>query len=102
MSYSAGVLLYWIFYMYLYAYLLGTSAALDPSGRMGTAGGGCERLAFAVGAPIGGLIVDHASYGMLGLLAAVLCILAIPLCLAKLAAALRTNTDRRSGAAGSQ
>ena len=97
-SYACGVLTYWIFYMYLYAYLLGSSAALDPTGRIGTAGGGCERLAFAVGAPVGGLIVDHGSFGILGVMAAVLCFIAIPLCIPTLNRALKgTGGPRLAG-----
>jgi len=98
-AYSLGVLLYWIFYMYLYAYLLGTAAALDSSGRIGTAGGGCERLAFALGAPVGGLVVDYSSYALLGIIAAALCIAALPLCLPSLKAALaRSDEDNRKSA----
>ena len=67
-TYAAGVLLYWIFYMFLYSYLLGTAAALDPYGRVGTFAGGLERLGFAIGAGIGGLLADHSSYPAIGLL----------------------------------
>jgi hypothetical protein len=76
--FGAGVLGYWIFYMFLYCVLLGTAAAMDPTGRVGTAGGGCERMGFAVGAPLGGLVVDHLGYGWLGILGGLCCVIAIP------------------------
>jgi hypothetical protein len=88
-SFALGVLTYWIFYMYQYALFLGTAAMFDAEGRLGTLGGGCERLAFAVGAPIGGLIVDHGSFGALGILGFVSCIAAVPICMPIVARALR-------------
>ncbi len=88
-TFAIGVLTYWIFYMYQYSLFLGTAALFDGEGRLGTLGGGCERLAFAVGAPIGGLIVDYGSFGMLGLLGFVSCVVAIPICMPIVARALR-------------
>lgn len=79
--YGAGVVLYWVFYMFLYSYMLGTAAALDPSGRVGTAGGGFERLGFAIGVPLGGILVDRYSFSAVGLLGLVMCVGLIPLCL---------------------
>lgn len=76
--FALGVLTYWIFYMYQYSVFLGVAATLDPTGRTGTLGGGCERFAFAVGAPIGGLVADFGSYGMLGALGFASCVLTIP------------------------
>jgi hypothetical protein len=96
-SFALGVLTYWIFYMYQYALFLGTAAMFDAEGRLGTLGGGCERLAFAVGAPIGGLIVDHGSFGMLGLLGFASCVITIPVCMPIVARTLRQRaaaTDR--------
>ena len=90
-SFALGVLTYWIFYMYQYALFLGTAAMFDAEGRLGTLGGGCERLAFAIGAPIGGLIVDHASFGALGLLGFGSCIATIPFCMPIVARALRNR-----------
>ena len=71
--YTAAAMLYWVFTMYLYVLLLGTAAALDPTGRLGTLGTGCERLAFAVGAPIGGALVDLGSILWIGMVAALAC-----------------------------
>lgn len=64
----AGVVLYWVFYMFLYSYLLGTAAIVDPRGRAGSLGGGTERLAFALGAAAGGVFAEHLSYGAIGVL----------------------------------
>lgn len=76
--FALGVLTYWVFYMYQYSVFLGVAASLDPSGRTGTLGGGCERFAFAIGAPIGGLVTDFGSYAMLGTLGFLSCVLTIP------------------------
>ncbi len=76
--YALGVLAYWVFYMFLYSSMLGVAAVMDPTGRVGTAGGGFERMAFAVGAPMGGLVVDYLSYAWLGLLACASCLLILP------------------------
>jgi predicted MFS family arabinose efflux permease len=45
---------------------------------VGTLGGGCERFAFAVGAPIAGVISDYGSYPALGLATAFICVLPMP------------------------
>ncbi len=44
--FTAGVFAYWVSYMFLYSYLLGTAARLDGTGRVGTLGGGLERLGY--------------------------------------------------------
>ncbi|WP_313801823.1 MFS transporter [Sphingobium sp.] len=91
-SYALGVLCYWVFYMFLYSYLLGSAAAIDPSGRIGTAGGGCERLGFALGAPLGGILVDHLSYQAVGMLGAIGCLGLLPICIAPLRRAFAQDT----------
>jgi|GEM_PF-1334815 len=83
-SFTAGAMLYWIFTMYLYIVLLGAAAILDPLGRLGTLGTGFERLAFAFGAPIGGILVDLGSYFWIGIVTALTCLISIPLCLPSL------------------
>lgn len=95
-SFALGVLTYWVFYMFQYALFLGTAATFDAEGRLGTLGGGCERLAFAVGAPIGGLIVDHGSFGALGLLGFASCVITIPVCMPIVARALKARAADRS------
>lgn len=66
--FAAGVFVYWVFYMFLYSYLLGTAAVLDPTGRVGTLGGGLERLGYALGAGAGGVLAEHATYSATGVL----------------------------------
>jgi hypothetical protein len=78
-SFAAATVLYWIFTMFAYVMLLGTAASIDPGGRLGTLGTGCERLAFAIGAPLGGLLVDLGSTKWIGIGAAVICSAIAPL-----------------------
>jgi predicted MFS family arabinose efflux permease len=73
----AGVCAYWICYMFLYSYLLGTAAQLDDSGRVGTMGGGLERLAYGAGAWTGGVLAQHIGYSVTGALGFCGCILGI-------------------------
>jgi hypothetical protein len=79
--FAAAAVLYWITTMFVYVLLLGTAAGLDPSGRLGTLGTGCERFAFAVSAPISGVIADHSSLIWIGVGAAVASGLVAPLLL---------------------
>jgi MFS transporter, DHA1 family, inner membrane transport protein len=72
-SFAIGVFLFWIFTMFLYCFLLGSAAILDESGRLGSLGGGMERLGYAVGAWIGGLVAQHSGYAATGALACGLC-----------------------------
>jgi predicted MFS family arabinose efflux permease len=65
--FSAGVFAYWICTMFLYCYLPGSAARLDASGRVGTLGGGLDRLGYGTGAWIGGLLAEHAGYSVTGL-----------------------------------
>jgi len=64
---------------------------LDPTGRLGTFGTGCERLAFAIGAPLGGLMVDFGSYVWVGVGAAIACSVIAPAFLPGLSRALATT-----------
>lgn len=72
--YAAGIFGYWASYMFLYSLLLGTAAELDPSGKLGTIGGGAERFGYAVGAALAGLIAEYASYSAIGVLAGAGCL----------------------------
>lgn len=78
-TYAAAAVLYWIFTMFAYVLLLGTAAAIDRTGKLGTFGTGCERLAFAIGAPIGGILLDFGSPRSIGIGAAVVCAVVAPL-----------------------
>ncbi len=75
--FTAGVFSYWVSYMFLCSYLLGTAAQLDDSGRVGTLGGGLERLAYGAGAWIGGILAEHIGYSITGALGFVGCFLGI-------------------------
>jgi MFS family permease len=77
--FAAGVFVYWVFYMFLYSYLLGTAAVLDPAGRVGTLGGGLERLGYGVGAGVGGILAEHATYSSTGVLGFCGCVLGLAL-----------------------
>jgi hypothetical protein len=83
--------LYWVATMYVYVVLLGTAAALDRKGRLGTLGTGCERLAFAVSAPISGVIADHTSLVWIGVMAAIASAVIAPLCLVPLSRTLQAQ-----------
>lgn len=73
--FTLGVFTYWICYMFLYSYLLGSAAQLDSTGRVGTIGGGMERLGYGAGAYIGGLLAEHAGYSVTGILGFCGCVL---------------------------
>lgn len=79
-SYAIAITGFWVFSMLSYAYLLGSAASLDDTGKAGTLCSGMDRLGFALGAPLGGLVVDHGSFLTLALMAAVVAGLAIPFC----------------------
>ena len=72
--FAAGIFLYWICYMFLYSYLLGTAAQLEPSGRLGALGGGLERLGYAAGVWLAGLLAEHVSYASTGVMACIACL----------------------------
>lgn len=79
LSFAAGTFVYWIFYMFLYSYLLGTAAVLDPSGKVGTLGGGLERLGYALGAVAGGVLAERFHYSSTGVLGFIACALGLVL-----------------------
>ena len=96
-TYAAAVALYWIFTIFFYVLMLGTAAAIDPSGRLATLGTGCERLAFAVGAPLGGLFVDLGSFLWIALMAVLTCSILAPLFLPGLGRAVASARLREPG-----
>lgn len=71
--FGAGVFAYWVFFMFLYNYMLGAAAKLDSGGRLGTLGGGLERLGYGVGVWLAGVFAEHFSYASTGLLGFVIC-----------------------------
>jgi len=75
--FAAGVFVYWICYMFLYCYLLGSAAQLDATGRVGTLGGGMERLGYGTGAWIGGVLAEHAGYSVTGVIGFAGCVLGL-------------------------
>lgn len=72
--FASGALLFWVASMFFYCVMLGTAAAYDPSGRVGTSGGGFDRLGFACGPALGGLILGHFSFAALGIAAFGICL----------------------------
>jgi predicted MFS family arabinose efflux permease len=87
--FGAAAALYWVSTMFVYVLLLGTAAAMDRVGRLGTLGTGCERLAFAVAAPISGMIADHGSLVWIGVMAAAASAVIAPLFLVPLSRTMR-------------
>jgi hypothetical protein len=73
-SFAAGEFLYMLSYMFLYCYLLGTAAKLDPTGRVGALGAGLERLSYSFGVWIGGLLAESFGYSITGVLGFAGCI----------------------------
>ena len=63
--------------MFLYSYLLGSAARLDSTGRVGTLGGGVERLGYGVGAWAGGVVAQHFGYSSIGAMGVVACLLGL-------------------------
>jgi predicted MFS family arabinose efflux permease len=88
-SFGTGVFFFWICTMFLYCFLLGTAAVLDQSGRLGTLGSGTERLGYAIGAWVGGLLAQHVSYASTGTFGCAACVAGIVLGYPPLFRALR-------------
>lgn len=86
-----SVYLLWISMMFLYCVLLGTAAALDRSGRLGSLGGGLERMGYATGAWIGGIVAERSGYPAAGILACCLCFLGIAIGYPSLFGALKSR-----------
>jgi predicted MFS family arabinose efflux permease len=54
-----------ITWAFVISYLLGMSAAFDPSGQTAAMGGFVSKLGLATGPLIGGLLIDHGNYAVL-------------------------------------
>ncbi len=76
-TFAVGVGAYWLSTMFLYSYLLGSAARLDSTGRVGTLGGGVERLGYGVGAWAGGVVAQHFGYSSIGAMGVVACLLGL-------------------------
>lgn len=95
-GFAVGVFAFWISSMFLYSYLLGTAAVLDPGGRVGTLGGGTERLGYALGAAAGGVLADHVSYASTGTFGLVGCLLGMIIGFPSLFRALQEHEGART------
>ena len=89
--FAGDVFAYWIFCMFLYSYWLGTAALLDPGGRIGTLGGGLEKLGVGAGVFAAGVLAKHTTYSSTGLLGFGSCLLGLTLGFPSLFRALRRN-----------
>jgi len=76
-TFAIDIFAYWIFCMFLYSYLLGTAAVLDSAGRVGTLGGGLEKLGVAGGVFAAGQLAQHATYSATGVLGLACCLLGL-------------------------
>lgn len=94
LAFTVGVFSYWIFYMFLYSYLLGSAARLDTTGRVGTMGGGVERLGYGLGAFIGGMLADVTGYSGTGILGFGGCVLGLAIGFPSLFRALEATGSR--------
>jgi hypothetical protein len=78
-TFAAAIFAYWVFCMFLYSYWLGTAALLDPAGRIGTLGGGLEKLGVGGGVFIAGALAEHTTYSATGMLGFASCLLGFAL-----------------------
>jgi predicted MFS family arabinose efflux permease len=92
-SFAADVFAYWIFCMFLYSYLLGTAAVLDPQGRVGTLGGGLEKLGVGVGVYLAGVVAQSSTYSSTGALGFSSCLVGLILGFPSVFRALKAATD---------
>jgi len=71
-----GVAANWTLWFFLYGYLFGLGAALDPLGRLPAVIGAMYLMAAGLAATIGGFLLDLSSFRAIGWLALMLCIMA--------------------------
>ncbi len=77
--YAGGLLVWGLSFFFVTPYLLGTAAALDPSGRYVAASSGMTSIGIALGPALGGLVVASASNAALGWLVCACALLALAL-----------------------
>jgi predicted MFS family arabinose efflux permease len=63
--FSVGAAIWGLSFFFVFPYLMGTMAALDPRGRWAVAAGAAEVVGIGVGPVVGGLLVTGASYDAL-------------------------------------
>jgi predicted MFS family arabinose efflux permease len=63
--FSAGVAIWALSFFFVFPYLMGTMAALDPRGRWAVAGGAAEVVGLGAGPVVGGVLVIGANYDAL-------------------------------------
>ena len=65
---------------FLYPFLFGIAAGVDPSGRLPTAAGGVYLASSAIAASVGGFIIQYGGYAAIAIVSLILCLLAAALC----------------------
>jgi predicted MFS family arabinose efflux permease len=63
--FSAGAAVWGFSFFFVFPYLMGTMAVLDPRGRWAVAAGAAEVIGLGVGPVVGGMLVSGANYGAL-------------------------------------
>ena len=63
--FGAGAAIWGFSFFFVFPYLMGTMAVLDPRGRWAVAAGAAEVVGLGVGPVVGGLLVTGADYGVL-------------------------------------
>lgn len=78
--YAAGVFLYNAAFLFIGPYIIvGTSSALDPSGRLAAAMGGIMFISYSAGIGMSGFIAEQTSFAVIGNFALITCLMAAPL-----------------------
>ncbi|MCH2187341.1 MFS transporter, partial [Myxococcota bacterium] len=65
-SYLLTVLTFWISYMFLNSFVLSTTAAFDPTGRLTVIGGGGFQILLGTGSFLGGALFEAGSFMAIG------------------------------------
>ena len=65
LTFGVGVAIWGFSFFFVFPYLMGTMAVLDPRGRWAVAAGAAEVVGLGVGPVVGGLLVTGANYDLL-------------------------------------
>jgi predicted MFS family arabinose efflux permease len=76
-----SVILFQIMWYFLYPYVFGIAAEIDPVGRLVTAVGGVYLIGAAIAASIGGYVVQYGGFAAVGTLSLALCSVGALTCL---------------------